>query len=595
MKANCLYEFGPYRLDAEEGVLLRQGEPVALPPKDLEVLLALVERAGHIVEKEELLQKVWPGVFIEEGNLSRRIFNLRQVLGDSPDGRNYIETIPRRGYRFVAAVHENGATPAPPQTLSPPSQQEQTSPASAAKRTFRLWPLALSSALALTAVLASWHFRKPSPPPSGKVMVAVLPFVNLSEDAHEDYFADGLTEEMITQLGQLQPSRLGVIARTSAMRYKKSQESAAQICHELGVNYVLEGSVRHVGQRVRIAAQLIQASDQTHLWAESYESSITDILNTQRDIAERITRSLQLELLPAHAGSNTSSTFDPEAYRKYLLGLNEFRKGTREGVETAIRDFQDAIAADPRNARLYAALAQAYSWSQPYYNSPSVVVPLAKQAAQKALDLDPNLASAHVTLGEAHLLFDWDWKAAEAEFRQALDLNPSSPEAQLGYSNYLSTLGRHDEALSHAEQAYLVDPLALESRNESLWVYYFSGRLQETVEQAHKTIEMEAQAGVPYALLALAEADLGHRSEALQAAENAVRFSQNSPSVVATAASAVARAGDPARARQLLAQALELAKARYVCRFIVAGVYADLGEKQQAFDSLELAFRQRSS
>jgi TolB-like protein len=183
----------------------------------------------------------------------------------------------------------------------------------------------------------------------------------LAKRSHEDYFADGLTEEMITQLGQAQPARLGVIARTSAMRYKDSRQSAGQICHELGVNYLLEGSVRQAGQRVRIAAQLIQATDQTHMWAENYETPLTDILNTQREIAERITRSLQVQLLPAHVNSSPGPYFDPEAYRKYLLGLNESRKGTREGGEKAIQYFQDAIATEPKNARFYGVLAEAYS------------------------------------------------------------------------------------------------------------------------------------------------------------------------------------------------------------------------------------------
>jgi TolB-like protein/Tfp pilus assembly protein PilF len=432
-------------------------------------------------------------------------------------------------------------------------------------------------------------------------MLVVLPFQNLSGDAHDDYFVDGLTEEMITQLGQLQPAHLGVIARTSAMRYKNSRQSAAQICRELGVNYLLEGSVRQSGPRVRVAAQLIQATDQTHLWAESYETSVTDILKIQREIAERITQSLQLELLPTQSRS-PDVPIQPEAYRKYLLGLNEFRKGTGEGLQNAKQDFQDAIAIDPGAARLYAALAEVYSESVPYYSSPGEAMPLAKQAAQKALELDPNLASAHATLGDIHLLFDWDWKAAEAEYRRGLEINPNSPQAQLGYTSYLSTIGRHDDAISHAEIVNQVDPLALDSRNEALWAYYFSGRLRETIEQARKAIELEPDAGLPYAILALAAADLGQRQEALRAAEKAAQSTESrpcislcSPSVLATAASALARAGQRERAKQVLEQALALAKTRYVCRFLVAGAYTDLGETERAFDSLELAFRQRST
>ena len=295
LKAKHLYTFGPYQLEAQERVLRRDGQPVTLPPKDLETLLVLVERAGHIVEKEELLEKVWPGVFVEEGNLTRHIFNLRQVLGDRPDGRKYIETIPRRGYRFVAAVQEDPEPAAPPLAAQRASDQAPSMvpvvPVGQ-KRSLWVWPLALLVPLAVTTVLVSQHFWPPRNASPQRAMLAVLPFVNLSGDAHEDYFADGLTEEMIAQLGQLQPAKLGVIARTSTVRYKDTKESAAQIARELGVGYLLEGSVRRGGERVRVTAQLIQATQQTHLWAETYERPLTDVLSIQREIAEKMTHSL---------------------------------------------------------------------------------------------------------------------------------------------------------------------------------------------------------------------------------------------------------------------------------------------------------------
>ena len=245
--------------------MLRDGQPVTLPPKDLETLLVLVERAGHIVEKEELLEKVWPGVFVEEGNLARHIFNLRQVLGDSPDGRKYIETIPKRGYRFVAPVQEDGEPAFP--NLPAPQASDQDPNAVRLGQKSSLWflLLALSVSLGVTVYLVAHRIWPPWNASPQRAMLAVLPFVNLSGDAHEDYFADGLTEEMIAQLGQLQPVQLGVIARTSTVRYKGTKETAAQIARELGVGYLLEGSVRRGGDRVRVTAQLIQAAEQTHL------------------------------------------------------------------------------------------------------------------------------------------------------------------------------------------------------------------------------------------------------------------------------------------------------------------------------------------
>jgi TolB-like protein/predicted Zn-dependent protease len=451
---------------------------------------------------------------------------------------------------------------------------------------------------ALFAVGVYWFGWRNHPAPQSlptRAMLAVLPFENLSGDTNEDYFADGLTEEMIAQLGQLQPARLGVIARTSAMRYKKTKESIAQISHELGVNYLLEGSVRQAGERVRITAQLIQAIDQTHLWAESYEKPLTDILNIQREIAEKITHSLSIQLLPIEASSpGSNSHLNLESYDKYLLGLHELGKGTRESEGKAIQYFQEGIAKDPNNARLYAALAQAYAAVNTYYSSPTEVMPRAKQAALRALELDPKLASAHVMLGDVRLFFDWDWPGAEMEYRRALEINPSLPEGQLGYANYLGTLGHFDEAISRVQQAYLFDPLALESRNEALWVYYFSGRMPETVEQCQKTIELEPAAGLPHAMLALAYAQMGQRSETLRAAESAIRLA-NSPSVITTTASALARVGHTAEAKQLLSKALEQAKERYVCRFIVAAAFVELGETEKAFDSLEQGILQRST
>jgi TolB-like protein/Tfp pilus assembly protein PilF len=425
-------------------------------------------------------------------------------------------------------------------------------------------------------------------------MLAVLPFENLSGSPTEDYFADGLTEEMIAQLGQIQPARLGVIARTSTVRYKHTTEPILQISHELGVGYVLEGSVRRSGDRVRITAQLIQAAQQTHVWAETYERSLDDVLNIQREIATKITTSLSIELLPAKPGIEASTHLNLESYNNYLLGLHELEQGTRDSINKAIQYFQDGIAKDPKDARLYAALAEAYEAATTYYSSPAQVMPKAKEAALKAVDLDPNLANAHVKLGDARLFYDWDWPAAEKEYRTALDINPSLPEAQLGYADYLATLGRFNEALTRVQQAYLYDPLAVESRNEALWIYYFSGRMPETIEQCHKSIELEPAAGTPYAVLSIAYAQLGNHAETLHAAEDAVRVG-NSPSGLATTASALAQVGEKGKANQVLDQALEKAKQHYICRYLVAAAYTDLGEHEKALQSLQQAYLERST
>jgi TolB-like protein/Flp pilus assembly protein TadD/tRNA A-37 threonylcarbamoyl transferase component Bud32 len=449
----------------------------------------------------------------------------------------------------------------------------------------------------LVAAAAIYAFRgngSRGGPPETRAMLAVLPFENLSEDQGQEYFADGLTEEMTAQLGQLQPATLGVIARTSTIRYKRTKATAAQIGRELGVDYLLDGSVRRAGDRVRVIAQLVDASKQTQLWSETYERPVTDVLHIQREIADHLVRSLSIRLLPARARRSTAGPVNPESYDKYLLALHEIGKGTREGGNKAIVYFKEALASNPGNARIHAALAQAYHAVVTYYSSPTEVMPLAREAALRALALDPDLAAAHVTLANVRLLYDWDWSAAEREYLRALELNPNLPEANLGYASYLATLGRFDEAIARVKQAYRFDPLALESRNEALWIYYFSGRLPETVEQCRRTIDLEPAAGLPYSMLALAHADLGERAEAIRAAETSVRLGANSPTILTTTASALARAGQRVEASRLLNRALAMAKERYVCRFNVAAADVALGDPEQAFESLEQAYLQRS-
>lgn len=608
-----LVRFGEdFELDVRVYELRRAGRTVKLERIPMELLLLLIEHRGELVTRKQIVERIWgQEVFLDTDNsINAAIRKLRQALRDNPEQPRFVQTITGRGYRFVALIAEgpqmkpNGRHPssealgvaaqlpdAPPIT---PIETEGADRRGA--RSQRLVVIASALiALAVSASVFAWRRNSAKREPAGKAMLAVLPFENLSGDEHEDYFADGLTEEMIAQLGQLQPGKLGVIARTSTARYKHSKETVAQIGQELGVGYVLEGSVRRGGERVRVTAQLVRTTQQTHLWAETYERPMTDVLTIQREIAEKITHSLSLELLATEKGSSTpSSHVNLESYDKYLLGLHEVGQGTRESVNKAIQYFQEGIAKEPTNARLYSALAEAYNTSTTYYSSPAEVMPRAKEAAQRALELDPGLASAHVELGYVRLFFDWDWSAAESEYRRALEINPSLPEAQLGYANYLATLGRFDQALFRVQQAYLFDPLALESRNEALWIYYYSGRMPETIEQAKKTIELEPEAGLPYAMLALAQAQMGRRAETLQAAGSAVRFA-SSPSVLTTTAAALARVGETRESKQLLNRALEQAKERYVCRFLVADTLIELGEKERALESLEQAFLQRST
>jgi TolB-like protein/tetratricopeptide (TPR) repeat protein len=463
----------------------------------------------------------------------------------------------------------------------------------------RAWRTGATMALAAGLALAGggyWLRRAGSSPSAlpGKIMIAVLPFENLSDNPKEDYFADGLTEETIAQLGELQPSRLGVIARTSAMRYKHTHETVDQIGRQLNVSYVLEGSIRLADQRVRVTAQLIQVSDQTHLWAESYERPLSHVLRIQSEVAQRVTQSLAVELLPSQrAGLTNTREVDPEAYETYLLGRNELRKQSREGIQKAIEYFQKAIQEDPQDARAQAALSEAYWAGSTYYVAPLDVMPKAKAAALRSLELDDNLADAHASLGNVLLFFDWDWPGSEREFRRALALNPSLPDAHMGYADYLATLGKFDESIAQVRQAYALDPVSPSVRPEALWIYLFSGRSEDFIEQCKKLIDLEPESGIAYALLAQAYAQTGRSSEAADAASRATHLG-NAPVVLITAAAALARAARPGEARRLLDAGLAQATERYVCRFNAAAAYAQLGETERAFESLDAAFLQRS-
>jgi len=307
-----------------------------------------------------------------------------------------------------------------------------------------------------------------------------------------------------------------------------------------------------------------------------------------------VTESLAMELLPSQrAGLTNTREVNPEAYETYLLGRFELRKQSREGIEKAIDHFEQAIRMDPRDARAQAALSEAYWAGSTYYVAPLDVMPKAKAAALKSLELDDNLADAHVSLGNVLLFFDWDWPGSEREFRRALALNPSLPDAHIGYADYLATLGKFDESISQVRQAYALDPISPSVRPEALWIYLFAGRDQDLMEQCKKLIDLEPKSGIAYALLAQAYAQTGRLSEAIDAANRATSLA-GTPVVLITTAAALAKAARPEEARRLLNAGLAQATQRYVCRFNAAAAYVELGETERAFESLDAAFLQRS-
>lgn len=460
------------------------------------------------------------------------------------------------------------------------------------------WVAAAGLALILSIsalYLARNRIWRRASPPASKIMLAVLPFENLSGDSAQEYFSEGLTEEMISRLGQMEPQRLGVIARTSAIQYKGTKKRIDQIGKELGVDYILEGTVRHSGDRVRISAQLIQVKDQTHLWAKNYERDLGDILALQQEVAVAIADEVEIKLTPEQkAHPSDARPVNARAHEAYLEGRYYLARARGSEFEKALNYFQQAIQLDSSYALAYAGLAETYTAMNTSYLTPLEAGPKAKAAAMKALELDETLALAHVSLGSVHLYYDWDWPGAESEFLRSLALNPNLSEAHLRYADYLASIGRFDEALEHDHTAFALDPLSVRARFVAITrSLHASRRYQEIIQECHKARELPPDFTEPFAEEAFAYARLGRFAEATQAAATAVRES-NDPTQIAEAAQTYAESGNKEEARKVLKKLLAMAQKRFVCGNNIATVYAALGETDRAFASLEEGLKQRS-
>lgn len=587
------YSFGPFVLDPVEKRLLRDGNAVPLPPKAMDTLLALVEHHGHVMEKGELLNRVWPNTFVEEATLTQNIFTLRKALEDSPDGHEYIETVPKRGYRFVARV----GTREPGEATA---NAESPSHRATARRLF-LWTLLVAMVILVNAAL---YFRlRPrgfSPRSlATRITLVVLPFQNFTPDPQQEYFSDGLTEEMITQLGGLNPERLGVIARTSAMHYKGTTETASQIGRELAVDYLVEGSLRRQGSRVRISAQLIRVTDQMHLWAQDYDRDFSDYLALESEVARDIAAQIQLKLT-AQPASRASRPLNPNAYDAYLKGRFFWNKRSEQGYLKSIEYFEQAIANDPEYAQAYSGLADAYALLG---SNPTTAITRreamakARAAALKALATDETLAEAHTSLAFVYWHYDWNWQAAEKEFQRALQLNPSYPTAHHWFAYYLVSQGRIDQALEEIRRAQQADPLSVIINTDAAEMLYFAHQYDQAIEQAERALEMDSQFPLARLMLAFSYLEKHQYKAALEEAKKATQVPGAGPDVKANLAATYAAVGHAAQARALLLQLKSESERQHPSKLLfspIAQVYASLGEKDQAFAWLEKDFQNRN-
>jgi TolB-like protein/DNA-binding winged helix-turn-helix (wHTH) protein/Tfp pilus assembly protein PilF len=534
--------------------------------------MVLVEHAGHLVTKEDLLRTLWPDSFVEEANLSVNVSAVRRAIGDGQTSQaQYIETVPKLGYRFIAPVRQ--VAPSATQQLPRPVRRKTVA--------------AGALAALVLLVVATWLTSRPT----HRVMVAVLPLQNLSGDAGQGYLSEGITEELITDLGKLRPDRIGVIARTSVMPYKTQSKDIKQIGRELGVEYVVEGSVRRDAGQLRVTAQLIRVRDQTHLWANAYEGELPGLIGLEDRLAREVAGEIAGKLGLAEPVSAASR--NPHAQEAYLRGRYHLHQLTREDTEKAIGYFQQATAADPKDAGSYASLAAAYLDLTSFYRAPNQTMPRVRQAALKAIELDPELAEAHAALGTEDLLYEWNWPEAESELHRALELNPNSAEAHVAYASYLITASRFPEGLRESRLAFQLDPVSHFGHGNSLWHFLVARQYDESIVQCRKMLELQPNYFWAHSILALA---LFYKSKPDIAIDEAQRGSQlgNNPIADAVLAFVYAGSGHRLDAQHIVDGLAATQDTRYVCGFNLATVYAALGEKDKAFESLERAYRQRS-
>jgi TolB-like protein/Flp pilus assembly protein TadD len=560
------------------------------------MLLVLLENAGEVVRKEELIEKVWPDSYVEEGSLARTISMLRKALEEEDEGKTYIATIPKRGYRFVMPVQGsqglddpvNGSTDG---GVSAP-ETNRKSPESKRGKSWSGGVLAWTMVLLIASVVVAMVVatRSSRNRIDRRVMILVLPVQNLTGDPSQDYFSDGMTEEIITELGSFNPEQMGVIARTTAMTYQRKQKSIGDIGAELHVDYVLEGSLRESGERVRVAAQLIRTSDQTHLWARNYDRTMKDILALQSDVAQAIAKEVSVQLPLRREGElGKAPAPDPEAYREYIMGRYSLSQRSPEGLRQAVVSFQQAIQRDANYAPAYAGLADAQNLLIYYGLAGREQIPQAEAAARRAIELNDSLAEAHAALGFSLLFWELNWAEAERQLRRAVALNPSDATAHRWYSEYLGALGRTEESLQECRRAVQLDPLSSLEHSTLAFLEYMARHFEAAREEAQIAIELGPNLMVAHATKGLAAMELGNHEDAIRELKRAAELSGDGTYYVAELGAAYARAGRRNDAEQTLRHWDELARAKPSGQSQRAVVLAALGERALALRMLEEA------
>jgi len=599
--------FSVFEIDLNAGELRKHGMKIRIQEQPFQLLATLIEHAGEIVSREDLQKKLWTAdTFVDfDHGLNKAINKIRDALGDSAESPRFVETVSRRGYRFLAEVQDadgpfnqrldlgTESRPAVESLLHTDFAGKQAVP-----RRFPLsstWKLSILLLLVLVASVAVWKFHSWKHPPLVIRSLAVLPLESLSSDASQDYFADGMTDELISDLGQI--SALRVISRTSVMAYKHAHKPLPQIARELNVDAVVEGTVLRSGDRVRITAQLIEASSDKHLWSQSYQGELRDTLALQNQVASAIADQIRISLNPQEqAALKTAKVVDPEAYQSYLKGRFFWNKRTADGLQAALAYFNQAIEEDPKYAQAYSGLADTYAllgdWQYAVMTTKEAL-PKAKAAAVKALDLDSTLGEAHNSLAFCLDGFDWDLESGGEEFRRAIELNPGYATAHHWYAWHLALLRRYDQAIAEMKKAQNLDPLSLIIDADLAELLALAHSYDESIIQSRKAIEMDPNFALAHNQLAQAYLQKHMNEDAVAELQKAVQLSGGSPTCIANLARAYVASGKRNEAEKLLRDLKNRSTPGYSHASEIAVIYASLGDTDQAMSWLQKGYEER--
>ncbi|HEY3439258.1 MAG TPA: winged helix-turn-helix domain-containing protein [Paludibaculum sp.] len=580
---NRIVRFGVFEVDVAGGALFKQGLRVRLPEQPFQVLVALIERPREVVTRDELRQRLWPDTQVDfERGLNKAINRLREALGDDADNPRFIETVPQRGYRFLVPVEA-----APPEPALPPSAESSRAPLLTNRRGL----LAVVGGVFTVSIGTVLYLRVRSSPPQ---TLAVLPLENLSGDQAQEYFADGMTDELISQIGKT--VAVHVISRTSVMRYKRAaRKSLREIAGELNADVVLEGAVAQMGKKVRINLRLIRAKDDVQLWSDKFERDLAEILALQSEVARAVAGEIRTSLSPAdQSRAAHTQPVNPEAYNAFLKGNYLIRQGI-PGVARSIDHFTEATSLDPSYAGGHAALAEALVLSAIFELRRSEdAFPQARAAALKALDIDKSSAAAHNALADIKKGYDWQLADAEAEYRLALQFDPNHILARIWYADCLSRMNRHDEALEESSRVQVLDPVSPYSYGSRSMLMCRARRYDEAIRLSQQALDL-----APYFLNArwwqgLSYAGKGDFSKSIECFTKATAMDAG-PVFRALLGHVYGLAGERSKALGIAEELAQMSKQRLVSPMNIAIVHAGLGDANSTFHWLEEAYRARAA